>query len=212
MYSLEVQHFIFRISHKRFQKTLPFNSKLGQPYSVWDWRQNKKSLLAFLKVHARGKIIYHAARLSFAIKTNQVDVSELLEQFGVVYTQLYCTTRIYTHAKIRHDCWSTRVIDSLVLPSGSMRETVNRHIFYTRCQKPKCTCTNLWSKSLISNVMDRRCSWRSHDNFSLRGRRLKGKGKGVWGARETRWGASRVSLAPKTPFPFPFKRLPRRLW
>ena len=46
---------------------------------------------------------------------------------------------------------------------------------------------------------------------SLRGRRLKGKGKGVWGARETRWGASRVSLAPKTPFPFPFKRLPCRL-
>ena len=88
MYSLEVQHFIFRISHKRFQKTLPLNSKLGQPYSVWDWRQNKKSLLAFLKVDARGKIIYHSARLSFAIKTNQVVVSELLEQFGVVYTAL----------------------------------------------------------------------------------------------------------------------------
>ena len=34
--------------------------------------------------------------------------------------------------------------------------------------------------------------------FSLRGSRLKRKGKGV-----------RVSLAPKTPFPFPFKRLPR---
>ena len=43
--------------------------------------------------------------------------------------------------------------------------------------------------------------------LSLRGRRLKGKGKGVLNAR----GASRVSLAPKTPFPFPFKRLPRRL-
>ena len=42
---------------------------------------------------------------------------------------------------------------------------------------------------------------------SLRGRRLKGKRKGVLGARET----PRVSLAPKTPFPFPFKRLPRRL-
>ena len=36
---------------------------------------------------------------------------------------------------------------------------------------------------------------------SLRGRRLKGKGKGVLGATE-----------PKTPFPFPFKRLPRRLF
>ena len=50
--------------------------------------------------------------------------------------------------------------------------------------------------------------------ISLRGRRLKGKGKGVLCARETRF--SRVSLAPKTPFPktpfpFPFKRLPRRL-
>ena len=88
MYSLEVQHFIFGISHKRFQNTLPLNSKLGQPYSVWDWRRNKKSLLAFLKVHGRGKIIYHSARLSFAIKTNQVDVSEFLEQFGVVYTAL----------------------------------------------------------------------------------------------------------------------------
>ena len=64
---------------------------------------------------------------------------------------------------------------------------------------------------------------------SLRGRRLKGKGKGVFGARETREpGRARregrketpvsfppssraacVSLAPKTPFPF--KRLPRRL-
>ena len=66
---------------------------------------------------------------------------------------------------------------------------------------------------------------------SLRGRRLKAKGKGVFGARETRGPgrarregrmetpvsfppssrAPRVSLAPKTPFPFPFKRLPRRL-
>jgi len=35
---------------------------------------------------------------------------------------------------------------------------------------------------------------------SLRGRRLKGKGKGVLGA------------APKTPFPFPFKCLQRRLY
>ena len=40
------------------------------------------------------------------------------------------------------------------------------------------------------------CSYNSKHN--LRGRRLKGKGKGV-------------SLAPKTPFPFPSKRLPRRL-
>ena len=47
---------------------------------------------------------------------------------------------------------------------------------------------------------------------SLRGRRLKGKGKGVLGARETRGARTpRVSLAPKTPFPFPFKRLPHRL-
>ena len=47
---------------------------------------------------------------------------------------------------------------------------------------------------------------------SLRGRRLKRKGKGVLGARETRGARTpRVSLAPKTPFPFPFKRLPRRL-
>ena len=52
---------------------------------------------------------------------------------------------------------------------------------------------------------------------SLRGRRLKGKGKGVLGARETRGAheeggrAPRFSLVPKTPFPFPFKRLPRRL-
>ena len=48
---------------------------------------------------------------------------------------------------------------------------------------------------------------------SLRGRRLKGKGKEeTQNARD----APRVSLAPKTPFPktpfpFPFKRLPRRL-
>ena len=34
----------------------------------------------------------------------------------------------------------------------------------------------------------------------------------VLGAREVRASrAPRVSLAPKTPFPFPFKRLPRRL-
>ena len=66
---------------------------------------------------------------------------------------------------------------------------------------------------------------------SLRGRRLKGKGKGVFGVRETRGPgrarregrketpvsfppssrAPRVSLAPKTPCPLPFKRLPRRL-
>ena len=53
---------------------------------------------------------------------------------------------------------------------------------------------------------------------SLRGRRLKGKGKGVLGAREsgslapkTPFPFPRVSLAAKTPFPFPLKRLPRRL-
>ena len=40
--------------------------------------------------------------------------------------------------------------------------------------------------------------------LSLRGRRLKRKGKAVGGA-------PRVSLAPKTPFSFPFKRLPRKL-
>ena len=40
---------------------------------------------------------------------------------------------------------------------------------------------------------------------SPRGRRLKGKGKGVLGASPC------VSLAPKTSFPFPFKRLPHRL-
>ena len=40
---------------------------------------------------------------------------------------------------------------------------------------------------------------------SLRGRRLKGKGKGFLGARETR-GARPNSLSP-----FPFERLPRRL-
>ena len=43
--------------------------------------------------------------------------------------------------------------------------------------------------------------------LSLRGRRLKGKWKGDLGARETR-GAREE---PKTPFPFPLKRLPRRL-
>ena len=49
-------------------------------------------------------------------------------------------------------------------------------------------------------------------------RRLKGKGKGILGARETRGmrgilalPGPRVSLAPKTPFPFPSKCLPRRL-
>ena len=41
---------------------------------------------------------------------------------------------------------------------------------------------------------------------SLRGRRLKGKGKGVLGARDAR-GGSRAQI----PFPFPFERLPRRL-
>ena len=45
---------------------------------------------------------------------------------------------------------------------------------------------------------------------SLRGRRSKGKGKGITSL------LPRVSLVPKTPFPktpfpFPFKRLPRRL-
>ena len=52
-------------------------------------------------------------------------------------------------------------------------------------------------------------------SYSLRGRRLKGKGegvlaKGVLGARETR-GAREGTPFPKTPSPFPFKRLPRRL-
>ena len=64
---------------------------------------------------------------------------------------------------------------------------------------------------------------------SLRGRRLKGKGKGVLDARETRGareeGGRETSLPPLpsllgrpsrfafrvSPFPFPFKRLPRRL-
>ena len=57
--------------------------------------------------------------------------------------------------------------------------------------------------------------------ISLRGRHLKEKEKGVLGTRSVRGGREggkppslrvrRVSLAPKTPFPFPFKRLPRRL-
>ena len=42
-------------------------------------------------------------------------------------------------------------------------------------------------------------------SLSLCGRRLKGKEKEVLGARETQ------GLASKTPFPFPFKRLPRGL-
>ena len=60
--------------------------------------------------------------------------------------------------------------------------------------------------------------------YSLRGRRLKGKGKGVLGkgvlvARETRGARGRRegNLLPRAcsraliPFPFPFERLPRRL-
>ena len=43
-----------------------------------------------------------------------------------------------------------------------------------------------------------RCVKRKWAMFSLRGRRLKGKGKGVLGARET-------LLAPKIPFPVSFK-------
>ena len=60
---------------------------------------------------------------------------------------------------------------------------------------------------------------------SLRGKRLKGKEKGLLGARETQGAqeeggketlspsscAPCVYLAPKTPFPFLFKRLPPRL-
>ena len=51
---------------------------------------------------------------------------------------------------------------------------------------------------------------------SLRGRRLKGKGKGVLGGEKRERCPSssrdpRISLVPQTPFPFPFKRLPRRL-
>ena len=103
---------------------------------------------------------------------------------------------------------------------------------------PRFLSSDLISKS--SPIL----GWRSSECFSvcrslsdftyspsLRGRRLKGKGKGVLGARETRGAREeegketgvyflpsllahpgpRVSLAPKTPFPFPFKRLPRRL-
>ena len=47
---------------------------------------------------------------------------------------------------------------------------------------------------------------------SLRGRRLKGKGKGVLGARETRGAPLAFLSRLKLPFPkLPFKRLPRRL-
>ena len=45
----------------------------------------------------------------------------------------------------------------------------------------------------------------------LRGRRLKGKGKEGFGRERNARGAPLAFLAPKTPFPFPFKRLPRRL-
>ena len=59
---------------------------------------------------------------------------------------------------------------------------------------------------------DNLCCSHLQDQSSLRGRRLKGKGKGVLGegvlgARETR-GACEEALIP---FPFPFERLPRRL-
>ena len=46
-----------------------------------------------------------------------------------------------------------------------------------------------------------------HLPSSLRGRCLKGKGKRVSGARETRNSRNK----PKIPFSFPFKRLPRRV-
>ena len=60
---------------------------------------------------------------------------------------------------------------------------------------------------------------------SLRGKSLKGKEKGLLGARETQGAheeggketlspsfcAPRIYLAPKTPFPFLFRRLPTRL-
>ena len=45
--------------------------------------------------------------------------------------------------------------------------------------------------------------------YSLRGRRLKGKGKQVLGAKNPK--NPRVSVAPKTPFPFPFKCLGKYL-
>ena len=55
---------------------------------------------------------------------------------------------------------------------------------------------------VCNHVTTRPCCESKQHNFfsSQRGRRLKGKGKGVLGTRETR-----------TPFPFLFKRLPRRL-
>ena len=52
------------------------------------------------------------------------------------------------------------------------------------------------------------CIARGPGRASLRGRRLKGKGTGSFRCERNARG---VSLAPKTPFPFPFKRLPRGL-
>ena len=99
--------------------------------------------------------------------------------------------------------------------------------FCTRINVPRSSRNiNFWPKRVLpSNVKLRQfiyalnCSSSKESNivnsivtkYSLPGRRLKGKGKGVLGARETREAPQRVSLAPQTPFPFPFKRLPRRL-
>ena len=78
-------------------------------------------------------------------------------------------------------------------------------IFYKVCLGPRFFLrSSIWTPLL---------QWYGHPRVlgipSQCGRRLKGKGKGVLGARG--WRESSYSLAPKTPSPFLFKSLQGRL-
>ena len=100
-------------------------------------------------------------------------------------------------------------------------------VFFNRLSTKVASFHNLKFKLKVNKIYHNYC-FIIRSPYSLHGRRSKGKGKGIraWdharGRREEGVSlppssrAPRVSLAPKTPFPktpfpFPFKRLPRRL-
>ena len=114
------------------------------------------------------------------------------------------------------------------MPLGPVEEWTENHE-----QTGKKSTKEGLSQILAPLSMSRNAGREGSPLPSLRGRRLKGKGKGVLGVRETRrtleeggnpnltlpltlslppsFLARPYFLAPKTPFPLFFKRLPRRL-
>ena len=125
----------------------------------------------------------------------------------VIFTCRYFKLSWNTIAPSQSNCRNFSCSSNCVIPGSLLTDNCRIPLDFT---VNICKFLNFQSISFVycCLALPKRCKlW---GGTSLRGRRSKGKGIR---ARDHEGGgrAPRLSLAPKTPFPFPFKRLPRRL-